>query len=49
MNLRKANLAQLLYLARFTEYRMESLIELDRRLYSEEWTRREQESELVTC
>lgn len=32
MNLRKANLGQLLYLARYTKYRYEALRELDRRL-----------------
>lgn len=33
VDLRKANLGQLYYLARFTEFRVEALVELDRRLH----------------
>lgn len=33
MNLEKATLQQLYYLARFSEYRYDSLLELDRRLH----------------
>ncbi|MBB6446490.1 hypothetical protein HNR53_003149 [Bacillus benzoevorans] len=33
MNFKKATLQQLYYLARFTEYRYDSLFELDRRVY----------------
>jgi hypothetical protein len=33
INLTKANLGQLLYLARFTEYRNAALLELDRRIH----------------
>lgn len=32
MNLTKANLSQLIYLARFTQYRDAAILELDRRV-----------------
>ena len=35
MNFKKADLGQLLYLARFTEFRYNAILELDRRLYDD--------------
>lgn len=35
MDIKKANLGQLLYIARYTELRNNALLELDRRLYGE--------------